>query len=184
MDALKQLSREAQVVLGGTALFVIISFFDWQQVSAGPFTVGKTLWHGFGILTVLVAILLLVWEVGRAIDYKIQLGSFTPGMVSAGLELLLVVFTIIVFLDWSQFRHWPEWVGLVLALVIGGFGLVRAKSEGVQMPDMPKNISIGGASAGGSTMSGGTSAPPPAPSPAPEPMGSPDDSPSSDSTEV
>lgn len=184
MDVWKRLTREAQVVLGGTALFVIISFFDWQQVSEGPFTFGKSLWHGFGIITVLVAIVLLVWEVGRAIDYKIQLGSFTPGMVSAALELLLVICTVIVFLDWSDFRHWPEWVGLVLALVIGGFGLVRAKSEGVQVPEMPKNISLGGTSGGASTVSGGTSAPPPAPSAAPEPMGPADDSSPSDSADA
>jgi len=179
MDALKRLSREAQVVLGGSALFVIISFFDWQQVSFDGFTVGKTLWHGFGILDVLVAIALLLWEAGRAFDFKIELGSFTPGMISAGLELLLVVFTVIIFLDWSQARHWPEWLGLVLALVIAGFGFVRAKAEGVQMPDMPKNISVGGAS------TGGASTRPSTPAPAPEPMGSPDDSaPSSDSTEA
>ena len=169
MDVWKRLSREAQVVLGGTVLFVIISFFDWQQVSVGPFTAGKTLWHGFGILTALVAIVLLVWEIGRAIHFKIQLGSLTPGMISAGLELLLVVFTIITFLDWSDYRHWPEWVGLILALVIGGFGFVRAKAEGVQMPDMPKNISVGGSSMGAS--GGGSTAP----SSPPEPMASPDE---------
>ena len=68
---------------------------------------------------------------------------------------------------------------LVLVLVIGGFGFVRAKAEGVQMPDMPKNISVGGAS------TGGASTRPSTPAPAPEPMGSPDDSaPSSDSTEA
>ncbi len=183
MDVWKRLSREAQVVLGGTALFVIISFFDWQQVSEGPFTFGKSLWHGFGILTVLVAIVLLVWEVGRAIDYKIALGGFTPGMISAALELLLVVFTVITFLDWSQFRHWPEWLGLVLALVIGGFGFVRAKSEGVQVPDMSslsKSVSMGGSSAAAASA---PAVPPPA-APASEPTSSPDDTPSSDSGEA
>jgi hypothetical protein len=166
MDALMKLSREAQVILVATVLFVIISFFDWQQVSVGPFTAGKSLWHGFGVITALVAIVLLVWEVGRAIDFKIELGSLTPGMVSAGLELLLVVFTIIVFLDWSDYRHWPEWIGLVLALLIGVFGFLRAKNEGVEMPTMPKNISMGtGSSTGGSTMSGsGSPEPPPPPS--------------------
>lgn len=180
MDALQKLSREAQVILGGTVLFVIISFFDWQQYSSGPFTIGKNLWHGFGIITVLVAIALLVWEVGRAIDYKIQLGSLTPGMVSAGLELLLVICTVIVFLDWSQLRHWPEWLGLVLALVIGAFGFIRAKSEGVTMPAMPSGINVGGgASSGGGGSSMGSSS-----TPAP-PVSAPDDSaPSGDSPDA
>ena len=179
MDALKKLPRETQVILGGTLLYVIFSFLNWQQASIGPYTVGRSEWHGVGVIAALIAVVLLVWEIGRAVEFKIELGALTPGMVSAGLELLLVVFTVITFLDWSDFRHWPEWLGLILSLVIAGFGFVRAKAEGVAMPNMPKNISVGGSSMGGSTGSTGSTAP----SPPPEPMGSPDDSMPPDSTE-
>jgi hypothetical protein len=151
MEALKRLSREAQIVFGGTVLFVIVSFFDWQQVSVGPFTVGKSLWHGFGVLTALVAIVLLAWEASRAFGFKIELGSLTPGTISAGLSLLLALFTLITFLDWSQFRHWPEWIGLVLGVLIGASGVVRARNEGVAMPAIPKNISVGGSGTAGAS---------------------------------
>ena len=47
-----KLPREAQATLAGLILFVIFSFFDWQQVSYFGHTGGETLWHGFGIITV------------------------------------------------------------------------------------------------------------------------------------
>src|SRR5579862_9789852 len=74
LDALKKLSREGQVVLGGLVLFLILSFFDWQQVSGFGVTVGKNLWNGFGIIVILVAIVFLVWEVLRLLERAPNLG--------------------------------------------------------------------------------------------------------------
>jgi hypothetical protein len=169
MDQFKELPREAQVTLGCLVLFVIISFFDWQQVSVGPYTAGKTLWHGFGIITVLVAIAYLIWEIGRALNYKVDLGPATPPMTSAGFAIALLVLTVITFLDWSDFRHWPEWVGLLLAIVIAVVAFKRAKDEGVEMPKMPEGVSVnrggGAAAAGGGAAA--AAAPPPAAEPAP-----------------
>jgi hypothetical protein len=147
MDALTKLSREAQVVLGATLLFVIISFFDWQQYSSSFITVGVTLWHGFGTLTAIVALILLGWEIARAFGVQINTGAFTSGQISAVLALLLVIFTVIVFLDWSQFRHWPEWLGLILSIVIAAAAFRRARLEGVEIPrSMP---SMGAGRSGG-----------------------------------
>jgi hypothetical protein len=160
LDMLKKLPREVQVVLGGTALYIIFSFFDWQSYSYGPVSVGENEWHGLGVLCVLIAIVLLAWEITRLLNMNINL-PLTPGQVSAGLALLLALFTVITFLDWSQIRAWPEWLGLILSLAIGGAAVVRAKGEGVTMPEMPKNISVGGS--GGGSMS----APPPPPPPPP-----------------
>jgi hypothetical protein len=177
LEALKKQSREVQIVLGGTVLYIIFSFFDWQQVSFLGQTAGFSEWRGFGVVTVLVAIVLLVWEIGRLVDFKIGLGSLTPGQVSAGLALILLVFTVITFVTHNEARHWPAWVGLLLSLVIAGAAFVRAKAEGVTMPDMPKNISIGQSSSSSSSSSPSSPpsagaattepAPPPAP-PAPE----------------
>ena len=65
MDTLKQLPRDLQVVLGGTVLYLIMSFLDWQQVSVGPLSVGVTEWHGIGIVAGLLAMALLAWEAAR-----------------------------------------------------------------------------------------------------------------------
>ncbi len=134
MDALMKLSREAQGVLVGTVLFIILSFLDWQSVSfdlgsLGTHTVGKNLWHGFGLLVVLVAIVLLAWEIIRMLDVKIELGGIEPGAISTGLGLLLGILTIIIFLDWSDFRAWPEYVGTLLAIAIAVLAFQRQEEQ-------------------------------------------------------
>jgi hypothetical protein len=161
LEALKKLPREVQIVLGGVALYVIFSFFDWQSY----YIFSDNEWHGLGILAVLIAIVLLAWEISRFLNVQINL-PLSPGQVSAGLALLLLVLTVIIFFDWSQFRAFGEWAGLILSIVIAGAAFVRAKAEGVSMPEMPRNISVGG---GGG---GSVSAPPPPPATGDTPMGS------------
>jgi len=162
LEALKKLPREVQIVLGGVLLYVIFSFFDWQSY----YIFSDNEWHGLGILAVLVAIVLLAWEISRFLNVQINL-PLSAGQVSAGLALLLLVLTVIIFLDWSQFRAFGEWAGLILSIVIAGAAFVRAKAEGVTIPEMPKNISVGGS--GGGSMS---APPPPPPASGDAPSGS------------
>jgi hypothetical protein len=166
MDQLKELPREAQVTLACLLLFVIFSFFDWQQVSVGPYTAGKTLWHGIGIITIIVALAYLVWEIARTFHYSRDLGPVNPPQTSAGFAIALLVFTVITFLDWSDFRHWPQWIGLLLSIIIAVVAFKRARDEGVEIPKMPQSAAAG---AGGGTAA--AVAPPPAPpaEPAPAP---------------
>jgi hypothetical protein len=174
MNALKQLSVWAQIVLGGLVLFVILSFFDWQSVTIGPYSAGETLWHGFGIIVVIIAIVFLVWEILRLLGRAPQIGDFAPSIVSAGTGIVLAVFTIIVFLDWSQFRSWPMYLGTLIAILIGVASVIRAKEEGVDMPKMPAKVSMSG---GGGGAAAATTAPPAAPAApaAPEPPAPADD---------
>jgi hypothetical protein len=158
MDGIKQLPREVQATLVCLILFIIFSFFDWQQVTVGPFSAGKTLWHGIGIITVLIAIAYLIWEIGRALQYNVNLGQVTPGMTSAGFAVALLIFTVITFFDWSDFRHWPAWIGLILSIIITAAAFVRAKAEGVELPKMPQGVSV---NRGGGTAAT-TATPPPA----------------------
>jgi hypothetical protein len=161
MDQLKEIPREAQITLVCLVLFVIFSFFDWQQASIGPYTVGRTLWHGVGIITIIIALGYLVWEIGRALHYQVNLGQVTPPMTSAGFSIGLLVFTVITFLDWSDFRHYPQWIGLLLSIIIVVVAFKRAKDEGVEMPKMPQGMSV---NRGEGTAA---AAPPPPPPPAP-----------------
>ena len=176
MNTFKQLSRELQVVLGGTVLYLIMSFLDWQQVSFGPLTAGVTEWHGIGIVAGLLAVVLLAWEAARLFSIKIEL-PLAPGQVSVGLALLLLLFTVITFLSHSTARHWPEYVGLLLSIAIGVAAVRRARTEGVEMPrNIAATISAATAGAGGSG-GGGTGADP---EPASEPSTSPNEAPTSD----
>jgi|HubBroStandDraft_6_1064221.scaffolds.fasta_scaffold303858_1 hypothetical protein len=144
MDALMKLPRDTQIILGGLFLYFIFSFLDWQSA----FGYGVNEWHGFGVLVALIGVATLLWEAARAFDVKLPTGTVSPGLISVSLALVLAVFTVIIFLDWSDFRSWPEWVGLILALVIGGFALKRARDEGVQMPNLPKNTTSFGSGSG------------------------------------
>jgi hypothetical protein len=155
MDVLKNLSRDAQVILGAAVLFLIFSFFDWQQVSAFGITAGITMWHGVGVFTGLLLIALLVWEVVRGMDTVP--GTVPAGFVSFVLAIALLVFTVITFLTHNEARHWPSWIGLILSIVIAVVAVRRHRAEGVQMPDFKAMANRGGGSGGGSA---GTPAPP------------------------
>src|SRR6266700_2264382 len=144
MDMLTKLSRETQIVLGGAVLYLIFSFFDWQQVSGFGVTVGRSEWSGIGVIAGLLVIVLLAWEAARLFELKIELGSLTPGLLSVAVALLLLLFTIITFLNHSTARHWPAWVGLLLSIVIAAAAVMRAKAEGVEMPKMPAGAGGGG----------------------------------------
>lgn len=134
MDSFKNLSREAQVVLCGGLLFLIISFLDWQQVSLGFATYGLSLWHGVGVVAGLLVIALLLWEAGRLFAVNVPLGTLSEGLVSVALALLLALFTVIAFFNKGTARHWPAWIGLILAIVIAVAALMRARAEGVEVP--------------------------------------------------
>ena len=135
MDSFKNLSREAQVVLGGGLLLLIISFLDWQQVSLGiAGTYGLSLWHGVGVVAGLLIIALLLWEAGRLFAVKVQLGTLSEGLISLALALLLALFTVIAFFNKDTARHWPAWIGLILAIVIAVAAVIRARAEGVEVP--------------------------------------------------
>jgi drug/metabolite transporter (DMT)-like permease len=131
MDQLRRLSPTAQIVLGATVLYVIVSFLDWQQVSLLGTTLGQTEWHGIGVVAGLLGVALLAWEVARTRDARIDLGSVAPGLVSVVLALALLVFTFITFVSHDVARHWPAWVGLLLSIAIAVAGVVRAREEGI-----------------------------------------------------
>lgn len=134
MDGFMKLSREAQVVLVSAVLLLIISFFDWQQVSILGYTGGANEWHGIGVLAGLLTIALIAWEAMRVFGVKVSLGSLSEGLVSVGLAILVALFTIIYFLTHTDAQHWPAYLGLILAIVIAVAAFMRARGEGVEMP--------------------------------------------------
>ncbi len=134
MDDLSKHSRETWVVVGGGVLLLILSFLDWQQVSAFGFSAGLNEWHGIGFLAALLVIVMLAWEVLRMASDDVALGNLSPGLVSAALVLLMALFTVIAFLDKSTARHWPAWFALLVTIVVVVAAVIRARAEGVEMP--------------------------------------------------
>jgi hypothetical protein len=136
MDNFRRLSPAEQIVFVGAIVALIVSFLDWQQVCVSVVNAcaGASEWNGVGTIAALLIVVLLGWEVARLLGRDPELGSATPGQVSAALALLLLVFTVITYISHDEARHWPAWIGLLAAIVIAGAAFVRARDEGVEVP--------------------------------------------------
>ncbi len=139
MDQLKAMSRSSQLLLGAGLLLFIFLFFDWQQVcvSGGGFSAcgSRSGWHGWGVAVGLFTIALIAWEVLQILAVKIEL-PIKAVLLSTGLAAAVLLFTVIKFLVDNEARHWPAWIGLILAIVIGVGGFLRWSG------DAPKEMEI------------------------------------------
>jgi hypothetical protein len=162
MNELRKLSPDAQIILGATLLYVVNSFLDWQQYCASfggnSACAGRSEWHGIGVVAALFAIALLIWEINRML--KLAEVPIDQALVSVGAAVTLLVLTVLTFLVNNEFRHWPQWVGLILSIVIVVMAVRRGRSEGVQMPTADSIKAMGGGTAAAGATTG--AAPPPA----------------------
>jgi hypothetical protein len=174
MDKLAELSHGAKLVLGGAILFLILSFFNWQEVDLGAFgEAGVSMWHGVGWIAGLLAIAIIIWQALRLANLNLEIG-IGPAMVTTFLAVLLLLFTVIKFFADSEFRTWAAWVGLILAIVVAAGAWLNMQMAGESFADLQK---LGGSGGGG-----GSDTPPSTPSqtpPPPPPPSSGDDTPGS-----
>jgi hypothetical protein len=173
MDKLAELSHGAKLVLGGAIAFLIISFFNWQEVELGPFgDAGVSMWNGVGWIAGLLAIALIVWQAIRLANINLEVGV-GPAMVTTFLAALLLLFTIIKFFADSEFRTWAAWVGLILAILIAIGAWLNMQATGESFADLQKLGSGGsGAGAGGGSSTSSSSQTPPPPPPGDDSPGS------------
>jgi hypothetical protein len=168
MDKLAEINHGAKVVLGGAIVFLILSFFNWQEVDLGAFgEAGVSMWHGVGWIAGLLAIALIVWQAIRLTNFNLEIGV-GPAMVTTFLAVLLLLFTVIKFFADSEFRTWAAWVGLILAVVIAVGAWMNMQATGESFGDLQK---LGG----GAGASGGTTTPPSTPTQTPPPPPPPTD---------
>ena len=124
MDHLKAMSRSSHLIGWGGLLLFIFLFFDWQQVSTVVGSAGRSGWHGWGVLVGILTIALVAWEAMQIFAVKLEL-PFKAALLTVGLAAGVLLFTIIKFLVDNEFRHWPAWVGLILAILIAVGGYLR-----------------------------------------------------------
>lgn len=146
---ISKLSHGAKLVLGATIAFLVVSIFNWQEVDfAGIASAGVSMWHGWGVLAGLLAIVIVVWEGLRLANLKIEIG-LTPAMVTTALAILLGLFTLLKFLVDNEFRTFWAWLGLILAIgiVVGAF--MNMQAAGHSIGDMKTSVvaAAGGAAA-------------------------------------
>jgi hypothetical protein len=159
-------STARKILLPASLLLLIDSFLNWQQVDLGVVSAGQSMWHGLGFLIGILLIVLIVWEALDAFAPDTIRGLNLPGgLLALGLAGAILILTVIRVLT-IDFRHWPAWVGLILALVIGYGGWLRFQESGEALPS---RASMGGGSAA-SAPPAATPPPPPA-EPAAPPSG-------------
>ena len=107
---ISKLSHGAKLIIGGTVAFLIVSIFNWQEVDTGIISVGRSMWHGWGVLAGLLALALLVWEVIRLANINVAM-PVTPAMTSAALAILLAIFTVLKFLVDNEYPYVWAWLG-------------------------------------------------------------------------
>lgn len=136
MDKLAELSHGAKVVLGSAIAFLIVSFFNWQEVDLGSFgSAGVSMWHGVGFIAGILAIVIIVSMALRIGNIDFEKG-IAPWMTTAVLAILLLVFTVIKFLADGEFRTIWAWIGLVLAIVIVAGAWANMKAAGAGMDEV------------------------------------------------
>ena len=137
MDHVKGMSRSSQLLAGAGLLLFIFLFFSWQQVCFGSICGSRSGWHGWGILVGLLTIGLLLWEAAQIFGVKIEL-PIKAAMLSAGLAAGVLLFTVIKFLVDNEARHWPAWIGLILAIAVGAGGFLRWSGDAPKEMQMSK----------------------------------------------
>jgi hypothetical protein len=168
---LSKLTLGSKVVLGVGVLLLIDSFLHWQEVSFGPVSAGVSMWHGWGVFVGLLLLVILAWEVAQIAGIKIALGPLSPSMVTAGLSVLLLLFTLIKVLTNSYVATWA-WIGLVLSAGIATGAWLNMKAAGESLSDLKTSVAAAASSATAAAKTAAASPPesssaPAAPSPAP-----------------
>jgi uncharacterized membrane protein (UPF0182 family) len=79
----------------------------------------------------LFVIALLLWEAAQVVGANVQL-PIKAALLSAALASAVLLFTVIKFLVDNEARHWPAWIGLILAIVIAIGGWLRWSGDAVK----------------------------------------------------
>lgn len=138
MGKFRSLSTMGQVALGGSVLYLIFSFFKWQEACVGGdigICVSRNAWHGWGVIAAIAAVAIIVYEVGMLMGTKVDIRGMAPTLVSGVLSLVLLLATVLKFFVDNEFRQFFfAGVLLILSIVIAAASWMRMKEAGVQVP--------------------------------------------------
>ena len=136
---LSKLSLGSKVIAGAGILLLIDSFFHWQEVDVGPFSAGRNMWHGWGVLIILTLLVLLAWEAAQLAQMKIAFGPLSPSMLTMLLSALLVLFTLIKVLADDFVTGWA-WIGLVLSIAVAVGAWLNMQAAGESIGDLKSSF--------------------------------------------
>lgn len=137
MGKFRSLSMMGQVALGGSVLYLIFSFFKWQEACVGGdigICVGRNAWHGWGVIAVIAAIGIIAYEGAMLMGQKVDVRGMPPALVSGVLSLVLLLATVLKFFADNEFRKYWATIMLILSIVIAAASWMRMKEQGVKVP--------------------------------------------------
>ena len=144
---ISKLTHGIKLVLGASIAFLIVSIFNWQEINFGGIaSAGVSMWHGWGVIAGLLAIVIIVWEAIRLANVKVEIG-LTPAMVTVALAILLLLFTVLKFLVSNEFRTFWAWLGLLLAIFVAVGARVNMKQLGESVSEMGTSMKTAAGSA-------------------------------------
>ena len=152
MERFNALGRGMQIMLVGSVLLLIDTFFNWQEISLEILGVeassGVNAWHGFwGVVMGLLTIVLIAWLVARlaAVDVPVPVS-----LTGAVLAFLIFAFALIKNLadDYSTFWSYLG-VGLGALIAVGGWLQVQEAGGVENLKTEATSLTTGGTSAGG-----------------------------------
>jgi hypothetical protein len=141
-----KLTIGSKVVIGAGVLLLIDSLFHWQEVGNGAFSVGVSMWHGWGTLAGLLLLAILALAATQIAGNRIALGPLSPSLATAGLSGLLVLFTLIKVLTDSFVASWA-WIGLVLSIGIAAGAWLNMQAAGESLDDLKTSVAAAASSA-------------------------------------
>ena len=164
MDRLKALGRGTQLMFIASVLLLIISFFNWQEVSfdLGPLgsgSAGVSAWDDLGgIIMGILTIVLIARIVARmaAVDVPIPV-SFA--MTSVVLGVLIFIIALLKNLT-DDYSTWASYVGVVLAFLVAVGAWLEVQDAG-GMESLKTEASSFGSSGGGAAAAPAAAAPAP-----------------------
>jgi hypothetical protein len=160
MERFNALGRGAQMMLVGSVLLLIDTFFHWQEVSISflgtSASSGINAWHGFwGVAMGLLTIVLIAWLVARLAAVNVPI---PPSLTGAVLAFLIFAFALIKNLadDYSTFWSWVG-VGLAALIAVGGWFQIQ-ESGGVENLRSEATSITGSGGGAGAAAAGGSAA--------------------------
>lgn len=160
MERFNALGRGMQIMLVGSVLLLIDTFFNWQEVSieflGTKASSGVSAWHGFwGVVMGLLIIVLIAWLVARlaAVDIPVPVS-----LTGATLAFLIFAFALIKNLadDYSTFWSYLG-VGLAALVAVGGWLQVQ-EAGGVENLRSEASSVTSGIGGGAAATAAGTGA--------------------------
>jgi hypothetical protein len=133
--SLDKVSMGRRVLLGSAVVLFIWSFFPWNGVSVGIFSVSWNAWHGWGTFMGIVLLLLLAWEALLLVQVlspdmlKIPELPVKPMLISLALGALTVVLGVIRVFEYSA-RKWEIWIALLIMIALAAGVFLRFQEEG------------------------------------------------------